>query len=211
MVKLSVTSKLGCKSWSLQAIETCPGSVGTDGELVDSCKSCYATQGCYNFPDTKNLRSYNKEDWKREEWVDDMVHALRNQSYFRWLDSGDVYSLELADKIYQVMARTPHCAHWLPTRMMKFAKFQPVLESMQSLPNVMVRFSSDSVMGEYGPNHGSTISESGTADGAFPCNAYNQGGKCLSCRACWNKDIPVVCYKAHGRKIAKVITLRKAA
>jgi L-asparaginase II len=44
-VKLSVTSKLdGIRSWSLQALETCPGSIASDGELVDACKGCYATQ-----------------------------------------------------------------------------------------------------------------------------------------------------------------------
>ena len=39
MLKLSVTNKLdGIKAWSLQARETCPASIGVDGELVDACK-----------------------------------------------------------------------------------------------------------------------------------------------------------------------------
>ena len=54
MMKLSVTSKLdGVKSWSLQALETCPGSIGVDGELVDSCKGCYATTGNYRYANVK--------------------------------------------------------------------------------------------------------------------------------------------------------------
>jgi hypothetical protein len=37
MLKLSITSKLdGIRSWSLQALDTCPGSVGDNGELVDA-------------------------------------------------------------------------------------------------------------------------------------------------------------------------------
>ncbi len=53
-VKLSVTSKLdGIRSWSLQALETCPGSLGSNGELVDACRGCYATQGNYRYPNVK--------------------------------------------------------------------------------------------------------------------------------------------------------------
>ena len=53
-MKLSVTTKLdGIKSWSLQALETCPGSIGVDGELVDACKGCYATTGNYRFANVK--------------------------------------------------------------------------------------------------------------------------------------------------------------
>ena len=50
MIKLSKTSKLdGILSWSLQALETCQGSVNGDGTLVDACKGCYATTGNYNY------------------------------------------------------------------------------------------------------------------------------------------------------------------
>ena len=54
MNKLSKTSKLdNIMSWSLQALETCQGSVDEKGELVPACSGCYATQGTYNFPGTK--------------------------------------------------------------------------------------------------------------------------------------------------------------
>jgi hypothetical protein len=54
MLKLSVTSKLdGIRSWSLQALETCPGSVNADGSLVPACSGCYATTGNYNFANVK--------------------------------------------------------------------------------------------------------------------------------------------------------------
>ena len=35
-----------------------------------------------------------------------MVEALDSDRYFRWLDSGDMYSLGLAEKILEVMRRT---------------------------------------------------------------------------------------------------------
>ena len=213
MLKLSKTAKLGTLSWSLQAIETCPGSVGADGNLVPACSGCYATTGCYNFKGTKAVRSDNKQDAKRAGWAADMVAALKKQKHFRWFDSGDMYSLELAEKIYHVMKHTPGTKHWLPTRMAKFPKFADVIARMQALPNVMVRFSSDAVDGSYTPGvHGSTILPEGMAApaGVTVCQAPQQDGKCLDCRACYDKQVPVIGYVAHGRKMAKVIRLAVA-
>lgn len=215
MNKLSKTSKLdNILSWSLQAIETCPGSKASNGELVAACSGCYATTGCYNFKGTKAVRADNKLAWQEADWVDTMVAALKKQKYFRWFDSGDMYSMELANKMYAVMVATPHVKHWLPTRMYKFAKFQPILAAMQALPNVMVRPSSDAVDGTYTPGvHGSTIlpSADNVPDGVTLCRAYENNGKCNGCRACYDKSVAVVGYPAHGRKMAKVIRLAVAA
>ena len=137
MIKLSVTSKLdGIRSWSLQALDTCPGSLAGPGDLVDACRGCYATTGNYRFKNVKAPREHNKIDWQRLDWADDMVQALQNDRFFRWFDSGDMYSLGLAEKMLDVMKRTPWVKHWLPTRMHKFPKFRLVLEQMQALPNV---------------------------------------------------------------------------
>lgn len=214
MLKLSKTAKLGTYSWSLQAVETCPGAVGKDGNLVPACSGCYATTGCYHFPDTVALRANNKEAWKADTFVSDFIKALTKKTHFRWFDSGDMYALELAEKMYQIMLATPNTKHWLPTRMHKFPKFQAIIAKMTALPNVMVRPSSDEIDGTYTKGvHGSTILP--TADMAdsntFVCNAPNQGGKCLDCRACYDKSINVIGYIAHGRKMAKVIRIAKAA
>ena len=214
MVKLSKTSKLGTKSWSLQALDTCPGSKNPDGSLVPACSGCYATTGMYHFGAVKAVRADNKADWKRDGWTADMVKALSKDSHFRWFDSGDMYSLELANKMLAIMTATPNTKHWLPTRMYKFPKFQAVLKAMQALPNVMVRYSSDAVDGSYTAGlHGSTIVPSAdqAPAGVTVCQAYSQGGKCLDCRACYNKDIAVIGYPAHGRKMAKVIRIAAAA
>jgi hypothetical protein len=214
-VNLSKTSKLdGIKSWSLQARDTCPGSFSAPGVLVPACQVCYATTGNYRFDNVKGPREANRLDWQRMDWTDDMVQALDDSRYFRWFDSGDMYSLGLAEKILEIMQRTPWCNHWLPTRMHKFPKFRQVLEAMQALPNVMVRPSSDSVLGEFLPGtHGSVIvpSEDAVPKGAKLCQAYENGGKCSGCRACYSKDVPVVAYLAHGRTMAKVVRIALAA
>ena len=174
-VKLSKTSKLdNVRSWSLQAVETCPGSIDpATGGLV----------------------------------------PLRNDRYFRWFDSGDMYDARLAEKMLQVMLLTPDVKHWLPTRMHKFPKFQPILRAMQALPNVMVRPSSDSVTGEYTAGlHGSTIVPSLDApDGVTICHAATNDGKCGPCRACYSKDVAVIGYVAHGQKMAGVVKRALAA
>lgn len=214
MIKLSMTTKLGCKSWSLQAGDTCPGSYTKDGSLVPACKGCYAKFGNYRYNNVKEPREHNKQDWQRTEWVADMVQALDTERYFRWFDSGDMYALGLAEKIYQVMQQTPWVKHWLPTRMQKFPKFQSILANMQALPNVSVRFSSDSVTGDYTPGlHGSVIvpDTSSVPQEAFLCGAYSRDGKCGSCKACWNKDVELIAYPAHGRSMAKVVRIALAA
>jgi hypothetical protein len=215
MIKISKTSKLdGILSWSLQAIDTCPGAIESPGVLVDACKGCYATTGNYNYPNVKAPRLSNREDWQRLDWVDDMVKALDSSRYFRWFDSGDVFSLGLAEKILEVMIQTPWCKHWLPTRMHKFPKFKQVLQAMQALDNVSVRFSSDSVTGQFIDGlHGSVIvptSEDAT-DKMTLCKAYEHDGKCSGCRACWDKSVSLIAYPAHGVKMNKVIRILKAA
>jgi hypothetical protein len=209
MIKLSKTSKLdGILSWSLQALETCPGSKDSNGELVPACQGCYATTGNYRFANVKKPREFNREDWKRDSWVNDMVMALENSRYFRWFDSGDMYDIRLAERILMVMVRTPWVSHWLPTRMHKFDKFKSVIRDMQGLPNVVVRFSSDSVTGEIIEGKTtSTIFSDKLPENAFECKAYQHEGKCNGCRACYDKDVKVIAYKAHGVKMAKVIKI----
>jgi hypothetical protein len=195
-------------SWSLNALDTCQGSIGKDGNLVPACQGCYATTGNYRFPNVKAPREFNKSDWQREGWINDMVQALENSRYFRWFDSGDMYSVELAWKIHTIMMRTPWCKHWLPTRMYKFKKYESVINHMQQLPNVVVRLSSDSVTGEIinGLTTSTIFSDTLPRD-AFECKAYQHDGKCNGCRACYDKDVSVIAYKAHGVKMAKVIKI----
>lgn len=213
--RISITSKLdGIRSWSLQALDTCPGSISAPGVLVDACKGCYATTGNYMYPNVKAPRLHNRDDWMHEDWVDAMVVALDSDRYFRWFDSGDMFALGLAEKMLEVMKRTPWCKHWLPTRMYKFPKFQLVLREMQALPNVMVRYSADSIDGTYIAGlHGSVITPdaSEVPAGSTLCRAYENAGKCSGCRACYDKGVAVIAYPAHGKKMAKVIRISKAA
>lgn len=208
-VKLSKTSKLdGINSWSLNALDTCQGSIGADGQLVDACKGCYATTGNYRFPNVKAPRDFNKQAWKNESFVSDFVKALDSSRYFRFFDSGDIYTVELAEKILDICTQANWVKFWIPTRMYKFKKYEQVLAKLEALPNVVVRKSSDSVQGEIiEGNTTSTIFSDTLPSGAFECKAYENQGKCNGCRACYDKSVKVVAYKAHGVKMAKVIKI----
>ena len=115
MLKLSKASKMPCRSWSLQALDTCPASRDADGNLVPACSGCYATTGNYRFKNVRAPREHNRQDWKRDTWSDDMVAELDNDRYFRWFDSGDMYDIRLAHKILDVCERTPWVKNWIPT------------------------------------------------------------------------------------------------
>lgn len=203
MVAISKASKMPCRSWSLQAITTCPGSRNKKGDLVPACSGCYATVGNYVYQNVIKPREHNRQDWQRDQWVDDMIKELDNDRYFRWFDSGDIYHPELAKKIYTVMVNTPWVKHWLPTRSYKLTKIKPWLDKMQELPNVMVRFSSDNIDGSYKKGlHGSVIiPTSNHVTDATICQAYERQGKCGECRSCWDKTVPVIAYPAHGVKM----------
>jgi len=137
MLKLSKASKMPCRSWSLQALDTCPASRDASGNLVPACSGCYATTGNYRFKNVRAPREHNRDDWKRDNWCADMVAELDNDRYFRWFDSGDIYSVKLAEKIYEVCKATPWTRHWIPTRMYKFKKFKKILNKLNKLPNCM--------------------------------------------------------------------------
>jgi hypothetical protein len=98
--------------------------------------------------------------------------------------------------------------------MYKFPKFRQVLSEMQALKNVSVRFSSDSVTGDYTKGlHGSVIipTAEDVKKGMTLCQAYENEGKCNGCRACYDKKVKVIAYPAHGKKMHKVISIKLAA
>lgn len=205
--KLSAASKMPCKSWSLPAWKTCPGARNADGSPVAACSTCYALQGRYTFGAVEAVREHNLSDWQAPEWADAMVKAIGKSKLFRWFDSGDIYSPQLASRILYVIRNTPNCRHWIPTRAYKDASILPILRKMQEEPNCVVRFSSDSVTGETLENEptSSTIipdaSDYVSGKGRVLCTAYKRKGKCGNCRACFDKRVSIVSYIQHGRKV----------
>lgn len=199
MVKLSQTTKMPGRSWSLPAGSTCPGSRDATGQVVPVCKACYAKTGNYTYPVPRQMREFNRDDWKRAEWVAEMIDELSMETYFRWFDSGDVYHPALAFKILLVIQGTPQVKHWIPTRSHTVPRIRQVLERIKLEPNAVVRYSSPNADGTYDAEHGSTVIPfADWPTNARVCPSSTQDGKCKSCRACWDKSIPVIAYVGHG-------------
>ena len=225
--KLSNTSKMPSKSWSLPAWETCLGARITNydtnkDDVAPACKGCYALTGAYMFPNTIKAREHNVTDWQKTDWVDAMVKAIGKAKYFRWFDSGDVYAVELAVKIRDVINLTPNCLHWLPTRAYKDTPIRAIFNSMTEttydngkyglkansfyLPNAIIRYSSDSVNGarlsnKMGLNSVIIQSEDDfvAEKGYALCRAFKRGGECGTCRACWSDKVDTIAYVYHGK------------
>ena len=199
--KLSKASKMSCKSFSLPVnLEVCKGMLDNTGKVKPVCKSCYAKKGFYHMPVVKAVRENNLIASKKVGFAHHMITLINKDKnkYFRWFDSGDVYSLDFLYTIINICRYTPDTKHWLPTKSRELFS-QEAWKDLEALPNVTVRYSSPSVIGTYEEKHGSTVSsviKKSTKD-LFYCPASNQKGKCGDCKACWNKNLKVVSYLKH--------------
>tara|TARA_R110000765_G_scaffold392455_1_gene485619 strand:+ start:114 stop:533 length:420 start_codon:yes stop_codon:yes gene_type:complete len=134
-----------------------------------------------------------------------MVKAIGDAPYFRWFDSGDIYSAKLADKILEVIKRTPNCKHWIPTRSHKVAKLKPAISRLKKERNASVRYSADKIGRFNKAVHGSVVFAGEKPDNSFLCEAYTRGGECGDCRACWDTNIKTIAYPTHGANMNKVV------
>ena len=126
-------------------------------------------------------------------WVQAMVTLMEGRKYFRWHDSGDIQSAWHLQQIFRVCEATPDTMHWLPTQERKYLP----LPGSTIPPNLIIRLSNaknDTAPGQAW-THWSTVVEK-RRDGHV-CPAPEQGMKCGSCRACWNKDVKEILYRKH--------------
>jgi len=158
------------------------------------CFGCYAFKGRYNFPNVKDALTRRLESIQDPQWVQAMAVLIKGKKFFRWHDSGDIQSVDHLKKIFEVCDLTPDTMHWLPTQERQFL---PLPGS--SIPkNLIIRLSNaknDTKPGNAW-THWSTVVTKPRA-GVYVCPAPEQGMKCGSCRACWNKDVREIQYKKH--------------
>lgn len=194
-------SKMPGRTWDLPAVLTCKGSFNSDGTVENACKKCYASKGTFIYKNVKQVRLNNMLAWKNPDWVKNMIKEIKKTDlYFRFFASGDAYEVELLEKIYEICLECKDTYFWIPTRMFKFSEFRPIIDKLNSLPNVVVRFSSDSITGQKieGDYTSSIIPKPvDIRETRFICPSYLQGGKCADCRECWSKDRQEVLYPLH--------------
>ena len=187
---LTGTSKMPGKSYSLPAWE-CQTGAKLRKVPTSPCFGCYALKGNYTrYPAIKAAQYRRLDSLTNPLWVDAMVAQVKRMKVFRWHDAGDVQSHEHMAKILEVARLTPDTKHWMPTQE------RPYLPDPAMVPdNMIIRLSAAKVDGSAGNTwaHTSTV----VTDGSETCPSGSQGGKCLDCRACWNKEISNISYGKH--------------
>ena len=182
------TSKMPGLSYSLPAWECKTGSKLR--KIKNSvCSMCYALKGNYTRYKAIKEAQYRRLDATKDpRWVDAMAAVIKRQKWFRWHDAGDVQDQQHLNKIFEICRLTPDTRHWLPTREAW------IKDHLASKPdNLVIRFSPPMMdqRNDTWPNS-SMVVETGAT-----CPAPAQGGKCGSCRQCWDGDVKVVSYGKH--------------
>jgi hypothetical protein len=206
---LSNPSKMPGLSIGLPARQTCP--VGN--KLADipgtPCHGCYADdRGMYQLPVVKEaqarrlarIRQALSGPTARAAWVAAMVTLISKQEFFRWHDSGDIFSADYLTLIIDVVVATPNVRHWLPTQ--ERATVRAWMRVHGAFPeNLTVRVSmplidaAPEMIAATNRALGLPVS-SVKLDGAS-CPARFQGNECGECRNCWDATVLHVSYPKH--------------
>ncbi len=198
---LSSPSKMPGYAYSLPARECITGSKlrDVDGSV---CHGCYAMKGRYVFPKVQAALYRRLESLSQPLWVEAMAELIgrKGQAHFRWHDSGDLQSVDHLAAIVRVCKLTPSVSHWLPSR--EYRIVREYLESGSFPANLNVRLSAHMLGGAVPrfprlPVTVSTVTKGAAPEGAYACPAPQQGNNCGSCRACWDRSVPLVNYHLH--------------
>ena len=187
------TSKMPGLSYSLPAWE-CKTGAKLRKIKNSVCAGCYALKGNYTrYPAIKAAQYVRLKAITDPRWVDSMVTQIKRQKFFRWHDAGDIQSMDHLNKIFEVCKLTPETRHWMPTREAQFLnQIKP-----EAVPkNLIIRMSSHMIDQKPVTFWPWTSTVTSKKEGAS-CPAPKQGGKCGSCRSCWDRNTPNVEYGKH--------------
>ena len=188
------TSKMPGLSYSLPAWEC---QVGAKLRAVKGsvCSGCYALKGNYTrYPAIKAAQYYRLQSLRDPQWIPAMVAQIKRQAYFRWHDAGDLQGAWHLKNIMEVCKQTPSTKHWLPTREVKYTR---LMDPAIVPTNLKIIISDHMIDQEQGVKSWPFTSGVTSTPKHASCPAPHQGGKCLDCRACWNKQVTRVIYGKH--------------
>ena len=189
---LTRTSKMPGLSYSISAWR-CKTGAKLRKIKGSVCAGCYALKGNYTrYPAIRAAQNLRMQKLKNKKWIEAMATQIKRQKFFRWHDAGDIQSVEHLNKIFAVCELTPDTQHWIPTREAQFLKD---IDPATVPKNLIIRMSSHMV--DQGPVKFWPWTSTVTSKGGATCPAPKQGGKCLDCRACWNRDTSNVSYGKH--------------
>ena len=195
---LSEPSKMPCFSFSIPA-KRCITGQKLRNVKRSICSKCYALKGRYVFPNVQNALETRFQGMSDPQWIEKMVAMIgkrEKSGFFRWHDSGDLQSVAHLAAIVEIAKRLPNIRFWLPTREFSFVSEYMATNAIPD--NLTIRLSALMFDGKppvaIAKRLGLVTSGASTGDD-FSCPSSKQGGKCLDCRACWNKSVSNVNYK----------------
>lgn len=174
-----------------------------------TCQVCYALKGRNNFPSVQAAQ-YRRFERLAEAlassegkalFVEAFSKLLHGCQWFRWMDTGDLQSVEHLELICEIAEQTPSTAHWLPTREYKIVS--DYLKAGGQIPdNITIRLSAHMIDGPRPENLAlkhPALTVSGVSEEISTCHAQNSSpnGSCDTCRACWDRAISFVIYRKH--------------
>ena len=188
---LSKPGKMPCPSINLPAPACITGSILA---LIEgtTCFGCYALKGRYKFKTTIKAMARRLRALSHGSWTAAMVTLMAGRKYFRWHDSGDLQGAGHLKNILEVCKQTPDTKHWLPTREAKLLQY---LDPDVIPKNLNIRLSATKVNGAASRTWPWTSTVTDGKDKT--CPAPDQGGKCKSCRQCWDRSIKNITYAKH--------------
>ena len=188
---LTKTGKMPGPSFNLPAWNCITGQklVNIPGSV---CAGCYAMKNRYRFTNVRQAMDRRLQALEHPLWVEAMTTLISGEAWFRWHDSGDIQSLKHLENIFEVCKRTPQTQHWMPTREAQFLK---QLDPDTIPSNLIIRMSSHMI--DSGPVKFWPWTSTVTSQDGRTCPAPEQGNSCGSCRACWDRSVPNVCYGKH--------------
>ena len=195
---LSNPGKMPGSGWSISA-RNCKTGAKLRKIEGSVCSSCYALKGRYGFDTVQNAQNRRQARFERTgvAWIDLMVKSLERETWFRWLDSGDLQSERMLKRIIKVCELTPHVRHWLPTR--EYRIVSKVLNQVTCPANLMIRLSAH-MINEPGPEKLArkyVLGTSTVVTRGWTCPAKSQKNQCLDCRRCWDPGVINVSYPRH--------------
>lgn len=207
---LTKTSKMPGASLNLPASKCITGTK-LHGQKNTICSKCYALKGRYRFNNVQNAMDKRFDGLRHPDWKDAVISLIGREAakntlgspyYFRFFDSGDLQSVDHLLDIFEVARALPNVKFWIPTRERVLLRdaARRLGKDYTIPPNVCIRLSATAIDETI---HGETIggttypTSSVTTLGNYTCPAPHQGNTCGECRACWDKNVTNVAYKAH--------------
>lgn len=203
-------SKMPGSDWSIT-----PSACAVGSKLVDvkgsTCNRCYAVKIERIYPAVKQGWTSNLDkaralikSGQSDVWAEAMAFQIKRMAdktgirFHRWFAAGDLQHTDMLKAIVQVCLLTSDVMHWLPTREHMMVK--RYIANGGTIPdNLTIRVSSTMVGDQpVKADNTSTVHAKHSAPiGSHGCPAYQQGGACGDCRACWSRAVPNVSYPLH--------------